>query len=70
MCLCVSRQVIEVGQVGALQPLPTSSNELALYTHAQKGGGYGDARDIVAALSAAAHQEASAAQVSVHILLV
>lgn len=55
--------------MGALRPLPFSSSSLELYAHAQKGGSYGDAGDMLAALSAAAQQEASAAQVRVQFQL-
>lgn len=61
---CPSVQVIELGQVGALQPSQPSSAALKLYAHAQKGAGYGDPADILTALSAAAQGEAAAAQVS------
>jgi hypothetical protein len=62
-------QVIEIGQVGSLQRQPPSSAALSLFAHSQKGGSYGDATDIVSALTVAAQQEAAAAQVILrHIL--
>lgn len=62
MVVCVL-QVIEVGQVGALQRQSPSSAALSLFAHSQKGGSYGDATDLVSALTDAAQQEAAAAQV-------
>ena len=56
-------QVIEVGQVGALQALQPSSPARTLYAHTQRGVAFGDASDILAALLAAAQQEAAGAQV-------
>lgn len=68
---CPLVQVIELGQVGALQPSQPSSAALKLYAHAQKGAGYGDPADILTALSAAAQGEAAAAQVSsMHLFIV
>lgn len=52
-------QVIEVGQVGALG----SAQLRTLYAHTQEGAAYGNASDIIAALSAATQQEAASAQV-------
>jgi hypothetical protein len=62
---CPLVQVIELGQVGALQPSQPSSAALKLYAHAQKGAGYGDPADILTALLAAAQGEAAAAQVNI-----
>lgn len=56
-------QVIEIGQVGGLRKPQPSSSASTLYAHSQKGGSYGDAADIVSALSTAAQQEAATAQV-------
>lgn len=59
--LCV--QVIDMSQVGLLKPLQSNSGTLALYAHAQQGAAYGNASDIVSALTSAAQEEASAATV-------
>lgn len=58
-------QVVEVGQVGALQRQVPSDGAVSLFAHSQKGGGFGDASAILSALSAAAQQEAAAAQVGI-----
>lgn len=59
-------QVIEIGQVGALQSPPGAAGApMRLYAHAQRGTGFGDAAPVVAALRAASGGEAAAANVDV-----
>eukprot|EP00879_Flechtneria_rotunda_P021871 GHRR01023066.1.p1 GENE.GHRR01023066.1~~GHRR01023066.1.p1 ORF type:complete len:604 (+),score=189.04 GHRR01023066.1:381-2192(+) len=56
-------QVIEVGQVGRLSGPPDRLSKL--HAHSQKGAGFGNTISMIAALTAAAAEEASVAQVDV-----
>lgn len=67
-CLPAGLQVIEVGQVGRLAAAPSDAGAAGagtatLYAHSQRGGRFGDASGMLAALSAAAQGEAKAAKV-------